>query len=197
MHKICAILIGMPASGKSTFRTELLGLVASKQQQVSRIWTTISTDDIVENYAKSRGETYAEAWPKFIGQAEKTAFAQLKYAATSSDDVIIVDRTHMNKASRAKVMNMAKESNSEYKFIAFTFHCEPVEHERRLNSRPGKEIPAEALEGMRKRYEAPSLDEGFEYISHINTTRGGLDINSCYNIFLNIMEGKLPHNYRK
>lgn len=196
MHKICAILIGMPASGKSTFRTELLGLVAAKQQQIMPSWTTISTDDIVEHHAKSRGETYAEAWPNFIGQAEKTAFAQLKYAADAKDDVIIVDRTHMTKASRAKVMNMVKERNPEYKFIAFTFHCEPAEHERRLNSRPGKEIPAEALLGMQKRYEAPSLDEGFEYIQHINTTRG-MDVKSYYNIFLNMMEGKLPHTYRK
>lgn len=195
MSKICAILVGAPASGKSTFRTELLGRVASKQQQVTPIWTTISTDDLVEQYAKSRGETYSEAWPGYIKEAERIAFAQLKYAVDSKDDVIIIDRTHMSKAARAKMMNMVKERSNEYKFIAFTFHCEANEHERRLPSRPGKTIPAEALLDMQRRYEAPSLDEGFDYIQHINTTLG-MDIKPFYNIFLNIMEGKQPHNYR-
>ena len=55
--KKCIMAVGVPASGKSTF----LG-VYSKHYKI------ISSDNIIEDIAKSLNITYDEAWPQYIEQ---------------------------------------------------------------------------------------------------------------------------------
>lgn len=188
MFRICALLIGLPATGKTTFRNQLLGYVASKQEESLPIWTSISTDDIVEQHAKSRGETYSECWPNYIDEAERITFAQLRYAADTGDDVIIIDRTHMNVKSRDKVIDLVDERRGGYIHIAFDFRCEEQEWLRRLGSRQGKVIPQHALDSMRKRYEPPTLQQ-FTLIENIDTTNGIPDIKKYHDLIQTLRRG--------
>jgi gluconate kinase len=54
-----------------------------------------------------------------------------------------------------------------YEHIAVVFETpDRIELKRRLDSRPGKEIPDVVIEGMLASFEMPTAEEGFDEIWH-------------------------------
>lgn len=154
------ILVGPPASGKSTWRTKFL---AGQTDQ----WVIASTDDLVDAWAAERGLTYNEAHPLAPwGQFNKT----FKYAvrnALNAGKNIIIDRTSMSAKNRKDYF---KDLPEGYEVEAYVFVVDQVELERRMKDRferTGKSVPLIALRSMNKRYEAPSLEEGFTKITYV------------------------------
>lgn len=154
------VLIGPPASGKSTWRTKFL---ASTTEE----WSIASTDDLVDAWAAERGLTYNEAHPKAPwGQFNKTFKYAVRDALTAGKNLII-DRTSMSEKNRKEYFKNLPEG---YEVEAVVFVVPQPELERRMKDRfekTGKSVPHVALLSMNKRYQAPTLEEGFTKITYV------------------------------
>jgi predicted kinase len=149
------MLIGVPASGKSTWREKYKGDAL-----------VVSSDDLIEEYAKSQSKTYNEVFKEQIKIANKIVMENVQ-AAFAADQDVIWDQTNLTKKSRASKLAMVPE---HYRKTA-VFFAIPLEEEwqRRLNSRPGKSIPSYVLDSMVELMEMPEQDEGWHTIDyHLN-----------------------------
>lgn len=145
------VLVGVPASGKSTW--------VSKQPW-AKDCVYVSTDQYVEEYAKSIGKTYNEVFTEIMPTAVKNMTRDVINARNQNLD-IIWDQTSTSVNSRRKKFNMLPE----YHAIAVVFKTPPSEeHTRRLNSRPGKSIPINIVTQMIKSFEMPTKEEGFQEV---------------------------------
>ena len=146
------MLIGVPASGKSTW--------VEKNKGNSLV---ISSDDLIEEYAKSQGKTYNEVFKEQIKVANKIMLEHAE-AAFAADQDVIWDQTNLTKKSRASKLAIVPK---HYRKDA-VFFATPLEEEwqRRLNSRHGKSIPAHILDSMVEMLEMPDSSEGWNIIEY-------------------------------
>jgi predicted kinase len=150
----CYQLIGVPGSGKSTW---------VKNQDWVLGMEYVSTDHHVEAYAESVGKTYSEVFKDYMPTAVELMAAEVVEARKAGRDVIW-DQTSTTIASRARKFNMLPD----YYHIAVVFRTpEKIELERRLASRPGKEIPAYVIDQMIDGWQEPTEDEGFKEIWYV------------------------------
>ena len=149
----CYQLIGVPGAGKSTWVTN---------QEWAKDCAYISTDHHVERQAELEGKTYNEVFKDFMPIAVKMMAADVVKAREAGWD-IIWDQTSTSIASRTRKFNMLPD----YEHIAVVFKT-PDEEElnRRLASRPGKNIPKHVMQSMIAGWDEPELDEGFKEIWH-------------------------------
>lgn len=148
-------LIGLPASGKSTWRELSRG-----GQYVA------SSDDFIESMAKSEDKTYNEVFQKCIEPATKHFNHIVSFAVTEKKP-LIVDRTNLTVKSRSRVLCRIP---FDWHKVAIVFSCKDFEEwKRRLMNRPGKTIPVEVIQRMMKDFEAPTLAEGFDEILQYET----------------------------
>jgi predicted kinase len=145
------VLVGVPGSGKSTWikeQTWMLGL------------NIVCTDTFVEAYAKKQGKTYSEVFDEYMPTAIELMTEQVIFAREHGHD-IIWDQTSTTVKSRKRKFNMLPN----YYAIAIVFSIpEEKELRRRLNSRPGKEVPWDVVQGMIDNFEMPTEEEGFKEI---------------------------------
>ena len=147
----CYQLIGIPGSGKSTW---------IKNQKWVDDCVVVSTDDYVEDYAKIVGSTYSDVFEDYMPKAVELMAAKVRWAREQGKD-IIWDQTSTTIASRARKFNMLPN----YEHIAVVFKTpEKQELKRRLESRPGKEIPAYVIEQMIDGWQDPTEEEGFKEV---------------------------------
>ena len=149
----CYQLIGVPASGKSTW---------VNNQDWAKDCVVVSTDEFVEDYAKSVGKTYSEVFSDYMPTAVSLMADKVIEARNAGKD-IIWDQTSTTVKSRLRKFNMLPN----YEHIAVVF--ETPEHEelyRRLFSRPGKDIPDHVIASMIAGWEDPTEEEGFKEIWH-------------------------------
>jgi predicted kinase len=147
------ILVGVPGSGKSTWVSN---------QDWAKDCTYASTDVWVQIEADRQGKTYTEIFDEYMPKAVNIMAAQVIDAREQEKD-IIWDQTSTTTASRARKFRMLPD----YKMVAVVFPTpEPMELRRRLDSRPGKEIPDSVLEKMLGDWEEPTEQEGFDEIWH-------------------------------
>ena len=147
----CYQLVGVPGAGKSTW-------VAA--QDWAKDCAYISTDHHVERQAELEGKTYNEVFKDFMPFAVKLMADDVVKAREAGKD-IIWDQTSTTIASRARKFNMLPD----YEHIAVVFKTpELSELQRRLKSRPGKNIPPHVMVQMIKGWDEPELDEGFSEI---------------------------------
>jgi predicted kinase len=146
------MLIGVPASGKSTWVEKYTGNAL-----------VISSDNLIETYAAEQGKTYNEVFKGQIKLATKLALEHAEEAFAAGQDVIW-DQTNLTKKSRASKLSMVPP---HYHKTA-VFFATPLEAEwqRRLNSRPGKSIPAHILDSMVEMLEMPDHTEGWNIIEY-------------------------------
>jgi predicted kinase len=150
----CYQLIGVPGSGKSTW---------IKNQVWALGLTVVSTDMWVEIYAKEQGKTYSEVFKDYMPTAVDLMAKQV-VKARELGHTIIWDQTSTTIASRTRKFNMLPN----YEHIAVVFETPSrLELNKRLASRPGKEIPDVVIEGMRASFEMPTLEEGFTEIWNV------------------------------
>lgn len=149
------ILVGVPGSGKSTW---------VNNQEWAKNCAYISTDKIVEEYATSQGKTYTEVFEDYMPTAVTLMSSQVQLARQQGRD-IIWDQTSTTVVTRKKKFRMLPD----YYHIAIVFPIPDKEElTRRLNSRPGKIIPADVVESMIYRFQTPTEDEGFKEIWYVN-----------------------------
>lgn len=154
------ILIGPPASGKSTWRAKFL---ASQTEE----WVIASTDDLVDAWAAEHGLTYNEAHPKAPWGQFNKAFKTTMQEAVTNGKNLIVDRTSMSAKNRKDYFKGLPEG---YEVEAVVFVVPQPELERRMKERfeaTGKSVPHVALLSMNKRYQAPTKEEGFHTITYV------------------------------
>ena len=149
----CYQLIGVPASGKSTWIKD-------------QIWalglTVVSTDPFVEDYAKAQGKTYTEVFAEYM-PAAVDLMAEQVVRARELGHTVIWDQTSTTIASRAKKFRMLPD----YEHIAVVFRTpEHTELVRRLSSRweSGKIVPEHVVASMIASWEEPTNEEGFKEI---------------------------------
>jgi len=147
----CYQLIGVPASGKSTW---------VKNQEWALGLTIVNTDAFVEDYARAQGKTYSEVFVDYMPTAIDLMVEQVVFAREHGH-TIIWDQTSTTVKSRARKFHMLPD----YEHIAVVFRTpEHKELVRRLMSRPGKEIPDHVVASMIASWEEPTEQEGFKEI---------------------------------
>lgn len=153
------VLIGLPGSGKSTWTEKFLALNQKEE------YVIVSSDAIIERYAKERGQTYSEVFSDVSGFAMKEMSAVADNAFKNKLNVIW-DQTNMSIKKRKSILQRAKGYNK----IAVDFDVSDRELQRRLDERAantGKFIPKSVIDSMAKSYDAPTKDEGFDQIIRI------------------------------
>jgi predicted kinase len=147
------VLVGVPGAGKSTWiknQTWALGL------------NVVSTDVFVEDYAKKQGKTYSEVFQEYMPTAVDKMAEHVVFCRENKLD-LIWDQTSTTIETRAKKLRMLPD----YYKIAVVFKTPPAaELQKRLASRPGKNVPWDVVSKMASQLEAepPSLEEGFDEI---------------------------------
>lgn len=151
--KTSYILVGIPASGKSTWVKSFKGTAI-----------ILSTDNYIEAFAQVQGKTYSEVFDSTIKEATSRMMDDLNFAKEEGFN-IIWDQTNLNIKSRNKKLQLL---DGYYK-IAIVF-AQPSNYElqRRLESRPGKNIPFYIINSMIDSYEEPTLEEGFDEITKVS-----------------------------
>lgn len=147
------VLVGVPGSGKSTW---------VKNQAWAADIPVVSTDSYVEQHARDTGKTYSEVFEEYMPIAVQLMANQVLICKANNKDVIW-DQTSTTVATRAKKFRMLPD----YYKIAVVFKTPPTaELERRLASRPGKNIPWDVVSKMAAQLEAepPTKEEGFNEI---------------------------------
>jgi predicted kinase len=147
----CYQLVGVPASGKSTW-------VANQDWADTCVY--VSTDEFVEAYAKEQGKTYSEVFNDYMPTAVNLMVEKVVLAREAGKD-IIWDQTSTTVKSRTRKFSMLPD----YEHIAVVFETPSrIELRRRLDSRPGKEIPDAVVDGMLASFDEPTEEEGFKEI---------------------------------
>lgn len=144
------MLIGVPGSGKTTW-------IRNHQHDA----VILSTDDKIEAEAERVGLTYSDVFHDTIKRAIGEMNTDLIRAIRGKRD-IIWDQTNLTRKSRAAKLSMVPD---DYEKIAVFFSTpDRAELKRRLDSRPGKTIPANVILGMVSQLQPPSKEEGFDSI---------------------------------
>ena len=144
----CYQLVGVPASGKSTW---------IKDQIWALDLNIVSTDVWVEDYAKRMGKTYSEVFTEYMPIAVKLMADHVVKCRENNHD-IIWDQTSTTVASRRRKFRMLPD----YEHIAVVFGTPPTDElVSRLAGRAGKDVPWEVVQGMIDNFEMPTEDEGF------------------------------------
>lgn len=144
----CYQLIGVPCAGKSTWITK---------QEWAGDCVVVSTDEFVEAFAKSQSKTYNQVFDDYMPTAVILMAEKVVRAREAGKD-IIWDQTSLTEKSRVRKFNMLPD----YEHIAVVFPTpDETELSRRLNSRPGKNIPDGVMKSMIRGFQMPTTDEGF------------------------------------
>ena len=135
------ILIGLPASGKSSFYRERF---AATHDHVSK--------DLMKNAARPQ-----------------SAQQKLIAASLSRGRSVVVDNTNPTRAGRAAIVTLARQYGAAT--IAYYFETAAGDALRRNRQRQGRErVPDVAIFTVRKRLEPPDASEGFDrmYLVRLN-----------------------------
>ena len=148
------MLIGLPASGKSTWIKEC-------RFDLNANVVVVSSDNHIENYAIRLGKTYNDVFQYYIKTATSLMFKDVADAIYNDCD-IIWDQTNLSVKSRKSKLKLIPNT---YQKIAVVFETpDNSEHTRRLDARVGKNIPLAVISNMKGQLEIPSLLEGFDII---------------------------------
>lgn len=131
----CVVLIGLPASGKSSFYQERF---AGTHERVSR--------DLMRRarHPESRQQ-------------------QLIATALAAGRSVVVDNTNPSRAVRAPIVHLARQRGASVS--AYYFETAAVDALRRNRARTGPDrVPDVAIFTVRKRLEPPDRSEGFDHI---------------------------------
>ena len=151
------MMVGIPASGKSTF---------VNQYESTPGYAIVGTDRILERIATEQDISYNQALELYYKQANKEMNSAVNEAIDAGLSVIW-DQTNLSKKSRSFKINRFPSS---YQKLAVVVRCNNAEeHLRRLNSRPGKTIPQSVMDNMIANFEMPTTTEGFDRVIVIET----------------------------
>ncbi len=149
----CIILVGFPASGKSTLRAKIV-------EKYPHLFV-LSTDDKIEELSAAEGLTYSQGFEKHIKYAEGFYNGSLDGCIHERRD-FIVDRTNLTTKSRRRILSRLPK---DYKKMVIWVRTPNNMITSRLDQRGwDKFIPEASLLDMAKRFQMPALTEGFDDI---------------------------------
>ena len=145
----CVILIGLPASGKSTFYRE----------RFEGTHALVSMDAMRHQRQPQRRQE------------------QLIDATLAAGRSVVVDNTNPRAADRAAIITAARRHGAEV--AGYFFPTEARDALRRNRAREGRaRVPDVAIFATRKRLEVPTYDEGFDdlYTVTVNEDTRAFDV---------------------
>lgn len=148
---IIYILIGVPGSGKSTW--------LAKQDLTNAV--IVNVDQYIDSYAKNHGLTYSDVFADQIKNAMRLSRLDLRNALRAGKN-IFVDQTNLTVKSRKQKLDQVPKG---YIKIAVVFPApNDKELQRRLDSRPGKDLPDYVMRSMKNNFTRPRRGEGFNKV---------------------------------
>ena len=151
-EKEVIILIGLPASGKSSWINGI------KSSQLATF--IVSRDDIL--VMNTSGRNYSEKWQNADQNSiDKSLQTRFKEATTVSQ--VYIDMTHMSKKSRRKSLS---HFDSSYKKKAVVFLTDLQRNRLQNLNRHGKLIPEDVIQKMMRSFYPPTLEE-FDEIEYV------------------------------
>ena len=144
------MLCGIPTSGKSTWI----------KNNTMNDYVILSTDNIIEDYAKNNHKTYNDVYDEQIKVASRIMDSDIKNAVLNERN-IIWDQTNLTIKTRK---NKLRNIPSTYKKTAIYFDIPLDICLKRNDNREGKFIPIGVLYRMYLQVEKPTLKEGFDFI---------------------------------
>lgn len=152
------LMVGIPASGKSTYAHYLEKVYALNNKTVKYV----SRDAI--RFALVKGE---EAYFSKEKEVFNTFINEIK-EGLENYDVVIADATHINQASRTKTLRALGTALKDVSVTAIVMTTDIEEALMRNMKRKGLElVPEDAIEHMWARYTEPELEEGFDAIYRV------------------------------
>lgn len=150
------VMCGCPASGKSTF-------ILNNIEPDNEYETRISRDEIRFSMVKEDEEYFSREKEVF------REFVSLINLALDYGYTVYADATHLNKASRNKLLrNIHSEKLDSVKCIFMNTSLETAleRNKNRIGTRGY--VPEEQIKKMYSSIEIPKLEEGFDNIFFIN-----------------------------
>lgn len=169
---ILIMMCGVPGSGKTTARRELVAegdMWCEFWDSVLTSPVVISSDDIVHYLCDNHNISYEEGWKLFIKDAADITKNLLKYNIIIGAD-IVVDMTNLTKAKRNSIIETVnKYSNGDYSVICYDLTgITKKEMLKRNEGRTDHTIPEEVLLDMHDSIEKPSKVEKFDIIHNFD-----------------------------
>lgn len=166
------VLVGLPGSGKSTARAQAAATGSSRDAY------HYSTDDMIDSIADEQGKTYSEVFEEVIKDVTKQANEEVD-AAIKRDRGVVWDQTNMTAKKRRKILNRFPNTYRKECICILPPMNKEQENElaRRLDSRPGKNIPDYVMKAMRESFQLPSMNEGFNRVLYFDIYGNMIDRN--------------------
>lgn len=139
------ILVGFPASGKSTYAKNLCGQI-------------LSSDEI-------RKELYGNEEEQGNPKEVFDTLYQRMETLLGLDADVIIDATNINRWERSKAIQIANRFSCNIICMCFDV---TVEECKKRNANRERKVPDFVYDRMLSKYEEPSYDEGFSYIYKIH-----------------------------
>lgn len=149
MQKLAFILCGLPGSGKSTWRERFVAEFSPLEKPY-----TVSTDDVVEEWADNLGQTYAETWLQMREQLEPMLMAQMCEAM--KHEKVVIDSTNLTLNKRTRIMQIL---GPDYKYFVVDFTgvgMPTILQRNKERATKGRSLPLEVLYAMDTIMEQPS-----------------------------------------
>ena len=150
IHLMC----GIPASGKTTW----INAEVARQMEENRSAVRVSRDDI-RKVMIGDGEYFSKEKEVF-----KAFIDEINECIKLGFEDIYIDATHINKASRHKVLSQLKPNHSSTLIIEVM----PFVVEKCIefnNKREGfAKVPEEAIRNMNEKWEEPTIEEFSNFI---------------------------------
>lgn len=157
--KFALFLIGLPCSGKSTWIQREL---APYLVDLGVYYEVLSSDEIIEYYAKLKGVKFNEGYDDLFHNAVNVVNARIYFDSYAGFNMVI-DQRNLTKTNRQFKIKQMKDS-TEYHKIALIFNEKYDTIAERNKNRSDKSINPEIMQAMSNSYEAVLRTEGFEEI---------------------------------
>ena len=144
------LMCGIPGSGKSTY---------AKMNKDLRYCKYISRDDIRYSLLKDGDDYFSKEKQVF-----RVFITQINQAIIMGRDVV-VDATHISRASRARVLRNLEGRCNLDKIVCICMTTPLLDCLQRNAMRSGRaKVPDKSIKEMAHNFEKPSYDEGFDEI---------------------------------
>jgi len=153
--KVLFLMVGIPASGKTTARKKLF----------KDGYTFICPDEYI-------GYTKDDPWtPKAAKAAWSKADALLKESLLKDDSFVVFDATFVSVKKRKKYIDIAKKLGADVGAV-FVNTSGKVCRQRNASRDNSRQVPNVAMNSFLSRLEAPNLLEGFKAIINYDGESG-------------------------
>lgn len=152
------ILCGPSGCGKSTWRDEFIKDYNNRIHYVSRDEIRFSLVKEDEDYFSKEKEVFDR-------------FSQALAAELMHGFDVIADATHINKASRNKLIKAIDKFFTKYQIVYVIFQTDLKTCIEQNNKRTGRmQVPEEVIKKMFKNFQLPNLDEDNRIIGSIEVS---------------------------